>query len=235
MIFRGWQKTSLIEYPGKISTVLFVGSCNFRCPFCYNRDLVLNPEKMKAIEDKEVLGYLEENRKLYQAVMVTGGEPTMDGQLPAFLGRIKRLALLAGIETNGTNPDMLGRLIKDKAVDFVGMDVKAPLSWEDYGKAAGISNRSLLDNVRKSVKLLLGSHIEYEFRTTVVKGIHDDEAIEKIAEQIKGAKKYVLQKFIPKNTIDESLVELPAFETKKLLELRKRIKENFGACEVRNA
>lgn len=234
MIFRGWQKTSLIEYPGKISTVLFTGSCNFRCPFCYNRDLVLNPDKMKAIEEKDVIGYLEENRRLYQAVIVTGGEPTMDRQLPAFLKSVKKLGLLAGIETNGTNPTMLEKLIKEKSIDFVGMDIKAPLSWDSYRKAAGISEKSLFHNVRKSVKILLGSQIDYEFRTTVVSGIHDEKSIEKIAEQIKGARMYVLQKFIPKNTIDGSLIELPPFKTEKMLELRKIVKGNFGACEVRN-
>ncbi|MBN2330573.1 MAG: anaerobic ribonucleoside-triphosphate reductase activating protein [Candidatus Aenigmarchaeota archaeon] len=234
MIFRGWQKTSLIEYPGRISTVLFVGSCNFRCPFCYNRDLVLSPEKMRAIDEREVLGYMRENKRLYQAVIVTGGEPTIDKELPSFLLKVKRLGLLAGIETNGTNPAMLERLIKDKVVDFVGMDIKAPLSWDEYRKAAGISEKALLESVKKSVSLLLGSGIDYEFRTTYVRGIHDEGSIKRIAEQLRGARRYVLQKFLPKNTIDGSLSLTPNYGSGQLLRLRKSIKGNFVECEVRN-
>lgn len=234
MKFSGWQKTSLIEYPGKISTVVFTGSCNFRCPFCYNVDLVLNPEKLPPIDESTVLEYLEQNRGLYHAVVVTGGEPTMHKELPKFLGKVKKLDFLVGLETNGTNPMMIERLIKNRLVDFVSLDIKAPLAWEKYKKAAGISDKRLFESVKKSVKILLGSNVDYEFRTTVVPKIHTEKDIVDISRQIKGAKHYVLQQFLPKNTIDEKFSKATPFRVEKLLNLRLKIKKNVAACEIRN-
>jgi len=234
MKFKGWQKTSLIEYPGKISTVVFTGSCNFRCPFCYNVDLVLNPEKLPPIDESTVLEYLEQNRGLYHAVVVTGGEPTMHKELPKFLGKVKKLDFLVGLETNGTNPMMIERLIKNRLVDFVSMDIKAPLAWEKYKKAAGISDKRLFESVKKSVKILLGSNVDYEFRTTVVPKIHTEKDIVDISRQLKGAKHYVLQQFLPKNTIDEKFSKATPFRVEKLLNLRLKIKKNVAACEIRN-
>jgi len=234
MKFKGWQKTSLIEYPGKISTVVFTGSCNFRCPFCYNVDLVLNPEKLPPIDESTVLEYLEQNRGLYHAVVVTGGEPTMHKELPKFLLKVKKLDFLVGLETNGTNPLMIERLIKNRLVDFVSLDIKAPLAWEKYKKAAGISDKRLFESVKKSVKILLGSNVDYEFRTTVVPKIHTEKDIVDISRQLKGAKHYVLQQFLPKNTIDEKFSKATPFRVEKLLNLRLKIKKNVAACEIRN-
>jgi pyruvate formate lyase activating enzyme len=237
MQFRGWQKTSLIEYPGKISTVLFTGSCNFKCPFCYNRDLVLNPGKLPVINESAVLEYLVDNRGLYHAVIVTGGEPTLQKGLPEFFSKVRDLDFLVGLETNGTNPVLLRKLIRKKLVDFVSLDVKAPLVWEKYKKAAGMSDKRLFENVLKSVKILLGSdgsHIDYEFRTTVVPKIHKEEDIVEIGKQIKGAKKYVLQQFLPKNTVDEKFSEIEPLKPEKLLRMRKKILKLVKACEIRN-
>ncbi len=234
MIFRGWQKTSLIEYPGKISTVLFTGSCNFRCPFCYNRELVLHPEKLQSIGEPGVISYLNENRHLYHAVMVTGGEPTLHKGLPMFLAKVKRLGMLAGLETNGTNPEMLRELIKEKLVDFVAMDIKAPLAWDKYRLAAGISDRGMLQKVKRSVKMLLGSGLEYEFRTTVVPGMHTEDDIAGICDEIKGARRYVLQQFLPKNTLDERMSGLAPLGSRELQAMRKLAKKSVDACEVRN-
>jgi len=234
MLFKGWQKTSLIEYPGKVSTVLFTPGCNFRCPFCYNTDLVLRPEKLPDITGESVLRYLKENRKLYQAVMVSGGEPTIHPGLEDFLGKVKGMGFLVGIETNGTNPDMLGRLLEGRTVDFVGMDIKAPLTWERYRKAARIRDRSLFLNVKKSVRILLKSRIEYEFRTTVVPAVHKKEDVIQIAKQIKGAKRYVLQKFVPGRTLDKRFAKRKPYTSGEMLELKNRIEGYFGSCEARN-
>jgi pyruvate formate lyase activating enzyme len=235
MEFRGWQKTSLLEYPGKVSTVLFTGGCNFRCPFCYNRDIVLRPETLEKITESEVLGFLKQRQKLYQAVIVTGGEPTMHGDLPAFYKKVKKLGLLAGLETNGTNPEMLKKLLDEKLLDFIGMDIKAPLEWEKYGRAAGIKDRHLFDNVLKSVKVLKESGIDYEFRTTVVPGMHTEEDIIEIAGQLKGAKMYALQKFKPEDTtIDPRFAKLAPYPDSFLTDLCSKIRKSFRSCEVRN-
>lgn len=235
MEFRGWQKTSLVEYPGKVSTVLFTGGCNFRCPFCYNGNLVLKPETLQKITETEVIDFLKQRQKLYQAVIVTGGEPTMFKDLPEFYKKVKKLGLLTGLETNGANPKMLELLLKDKLVDYIGMDIKTSLKWEKYKKATSTENKALFENVLKSVDIIKNSSIEYEFRTTVVPGIHSKEDVLEIAGQLKGTKKYVLQKFTPKDTtLDPKFATLPSYPDKFLLDIRDKIRKNFGKCEVRN-
>lgn len=234
MHFKGWEKTSLIEYPGKISTVLFTGGCNFRCPFCYNRNLVLSPGELPNISEEEVLEYLRENRRLYQAVIVTGGEPTLSQELPGFFSKVKKLGMLAGLETNGTNPRMLETLLKSGAVDFVGLDVKAPLTFEKYRNVAAITDRKLFENVKKSLGILMKSGKDYELRTTVIPGFHKEKDIISIARGLKGAKKYVLQKFIPRNTLDEKFEKARPYSSNEMLELKKKIEKNFEVCEVRN-
>jgi len=230
MHFKGWEKTSLIEYPGKISTVLFTGGCNFRCPFCYNRNLVLSPGELPNISEEEVLEYLRENRRLYQAVIVTGGEPTLSQDLPGFFSKVKKLGLLAGLETNGTNPGMLETLLKSGAVDFVGLDVKAPLTFEKYRNVAAITDRKLFENVKKSLGILMKSGKDYELRTTVIPGFHREKDIISIATELKGAKKYVLQKFIPRNTLDEKFEKARPYSSNEMLELIKKIENNFELC-----
>ena len=137
IIFKGWQKTSLIEYPDKISTVVFTGGCNFRCPYCYNSGLVLSPEKKKNISEYEVLEYLKDN-KYYQAVIVSGGEPCLQTGLLNFLKKAKKLELLTGLETNGSFPEIIRKLLDLKLLDYIAMDIKAPLDIYKYGNAIGI-------------------------------------------------------------------------------------------------
>ncbi len=235
MIFRGWQKTSLMEYPGKVSTVLFTGGCNFRCPFCYNRDVVLSPEKFPKITEKEVLDFLKARKGLYQGVIVTGGEPTMHEDLPDFFWKIRELGISPALETNGTSYGMLKKLLKEGLVDFVAMDIKAPLVWEKYRIATGTENMELFNNVLKSVKLLMESGIDYEFRTTVVPVIHQTKDILDIAQSINGAKKYVLQQFAPKgSTIDPRFAEAPPYPDSFITNIGNVIRKKFSVFEIRN-
>jgi pyruvate formate lyase activating enzyme len=205
MTFRGWQKTSLIEYPGKIATVVFAGGCNLRCPFCYNPDLVPASTEAPGVGEDTVLAYLRENRPLYQAVMVSGGEPTLDQSLPEFLRNARSLDLLTGIETNGSRPEMLNVLLEEGLVDFVAMDLKAPLDRESYEKAAGIRNQSLVENVKRSLGILHASDVDFLLRTTVVPGIHSERDIAELGRQIDGAGPHLLQSFEPGRTLDKSL------------------------------
>jgi pyruvate formate lyase activating enzyme len=234
MMFRGWQKTSLIEYPGKISTVLFTGGCNFRCPFCYNGELVLHQEKLPAVTEEEVFSLLAKRKGLYQAVIVTGGEPTLDEGLPAFLKKVKALGLLSGLETNGTNPAMLRTLLKEKLLDFIAMDVKAPLTREKYAAATGTDGK-LVEKVLESVQVLKKSGIDYELRTTILPSLHTREDVILMAQQLKGAKKYVLQQFRPeKDMIDKKSAGKGSYPDIFLSELCKEISGNFAVCETRN-
>lgn len=236
MIFRGWQKTSLIEYPGKVATVLFTGGCNFRCPFCYNRDLVGNSEILPRIRESEVLSYLAQRKRLYQGVVVSGGEPTLHEGLPSFLREIRRIGLVIGIETNGSNPEILDCLIREECVDFVAMDVKTSLDDTAYQRAAGIRDTTLVQAVRRSIRLLLHTpeSLEVEFRTTVVRSLHSASTIRAITRALSGARRYVLQQFVPHERTLGAMAEDERLADDTLRQWQSEIRSSFGVCDVRN-
>jgi len=235
LIFKGWQKTSLIEYPGKISTVLFTGGCNFRCPFCYNTELVERPGELADLSAEMVLQYLSENRALYQAVVVSGGEPTLHSRLPEFFERVKDLGLSTGLETNGTNPAMVSQLLQGAGVDFIGMDVKAPLKWSAYQAAAGLAEdrANLLEKVKRTLCLLKGARVLVELRCTVVPGLHERADILALAEQLEGFPSFILQQFKPDGVLEPRMRKVKPFNPQDLEDLRGRISRLFARCELR--
>jgi len=204
-----------VDWDGKISSVLFLPTCNFRCPFCHNVNLVLCPEKLDTIPFEYIEDQLKKQKGWTDGVCITGGEPTLHSSLPELCSRIKKMGLMVKLDTNGTNPTMLKELMDMKLVDYVAMDIKAPLTIEKYSKATGVNAEKLLENVKESIRLLMESGIDYEFRTTVVPSIHSLEDIKQISRSLKGCRKYVLQKFdvsIGKTVLD------PEFMTKSLSE-----------------
>ncbi|MCK4523002.1 anaerobic ribonucleoside-triphosphate reductase activating protein [Candidatus Aerophobetes bacterium] len=233
MEFKGFIKTSLIEYPGKIVSVTFVGGCNFRCPFCQNPDLVLNSRSLPSTGEKEVIDYLLSKRKWLDGLVITGGEPMLEKDLPNFLSKIKKEGFLVEIETNGTNPGMLRDLVKRGLVDYLALDIKAPFEWEKYSKAAGIVDEPLFGNVKERVKILLSSNIDYELRTTVVPGLVDQEGVISIARGFEGARKYVLQQFAPKVTLDKQYEKIKPYSKDKLEEMKEKIADYVESCEIR--
>lgn len=194
----GFEKLSLLDYPGKVSSIVFTSGCNFRCKFCYVPQLVL-PEKIKEtkeISESEVFFYLDKNKKLIDAVVVTGGEPTIFEDLPRFFQKIKARGFLTGLETNGTNPAMLELLVKNHLVDYIAMDIKTMLDFEKYNRIAGnVLSKKMFEDIKKSIKLILESKVDYEFRTTLVKNLHSREDILEICRSIQGANAYYLQNF----------------------------------------
>jgi pyruvate formate lyase activating enzyme len=180
-----------------------VGGCNFRCPFCYNPDLVLNSEKLPVFDSKEILSYLKENQALLDGVTITGGEPLIQKKevLIDFIKKVKELNLGVAIETNGTNPEMIEFLITHKLVDYLAMDVKAPLEQEKYNQLTGVQVD--LKKIKKSIKIIKEAKIDSEFRTTVVPGLLNQEDILKITDYIKEGKGYYLQKFQSKETVGD--------------------------------
>ncbi|MCK4618110.1 anaerobic ribonucleoside-triphosphate reductase activating protein, partial [Candidatus Aerophobetes bacterium] len=222
MEFKGFIKTSVIEYPGKIVSVAFVGGCNFRCPFCQNPDLVLNPRSLPSTGEKEVIDYLLSKRKWLDGLGITGGEPMLQKDLPNFLSKIKKEGFLVEIETNGTNPGMLRDLVKKSLIDYLALDIKAPFEWEKYSKAAGIVDENLFGKVKESVKILLSSNIDYELRTTVVPGLVDQEDLISIARGLEGIRKYVLQQFVPKITLDKQYEKIKPYSKDKLEEMKEK-------------
>lgn len=228
----GFQKYSLIDYPGKVCAIVFTVGCDFRCPFCHNSELVIG--KPKKIPLEIIFDYLEKNNNLLDAVEITGGEPTLQSDLKTFVKKIKELGLLVKIDTNGTRSSIIKELIDGKLVDYIAMDVKAPLEFEKYNKVVGnVLTEELFENVKKTIEIIMGSKIDYEFRTTVVPALHSDEDMISIARSIKGAKRYVLQQFIPRNALDPSFLKLKPLSKEKLGELKKKCEEFVEKVEIR--
>jgi pyruvate formate lyase activating enzyme len=195
MKIKGFIGVSLVDWDGKVSSVIFLPGCNMRCPFCYNTKLVLHPNEATTIPLKEVKDYLKKNKGWVDGVVITGGEPTLQKDLPILCEEIKKLGLSVKVDTNGTNPDMTRKLIDNGFIDYVAMDIKAPLIENDYSRASGVNMKALLKNVEETISTLLVSGVEYEFRTTLVPTLHKARDIEKICEKIKGCRKYALQNF----------------------------------------
>ena len=190
MNIQGFQRLTLLDYPGKVACTVFTGGCNLRCPFCHNAPLVLSPAAQRSMEG-EVLSYLQKRRGLLDGVCVTGGEPLLQPELPRFLSAVRAMGYLVKLDTNGTLPAPLKALLVAGLVDYVAMDIKA--APEHYALAAGTDVD--LVRVRESVDLIRSSGVEHEFRTTVVRGIHTQADFEAIGQWLEGAERYFLQPF----------------------------------------
>ena len=191
MEFQGIEKISFVDWEGKICTTLFTGSCNFRCPFCHNAKLVDNCYQV--VSEEEIFDHLKERRKVIDGVVVSGGEPTLQRELPEFLKKLKYLGFAVKLDTNGTNPAMLQYILDNKLVDYVAMDIKN--NFEAYQPiTATKKNFSAL--VKESLKCLRESGVDYELRTTIVKEFHNENNISLLAQDLKGEKTLYLQKFV---------------------------------------
>ena len=205
MYFSGIDKFSLVDYDEKISCTLFLHDCNFRCPFCHNSALVTGKASIQ-IPEEEILAYLESRKGVIDAVVITGGEPTLHPELPDFIKKVKKMGYLVKLDTNGTNPEMLMDLVKHRLLDYVAVDIKN--SKEKYALTVGLKSLDL-DKVCKTVDFLLENHVDYEFRTTVIDEFHKLEDMIELGEWIKGAKRYRIQKFIDnENCIQRGLHEV---------------------------
>jgi pyruvate formate lyase activating enzyme len=205
MRIKGWVKSTLLDYPGRIAASLFCGGCNFRCPNCHNAGIVLRPTQVPDIARDEIWAFLEKRRHLLDGIVISGGEPTLQPDLPSFAERLHEMGFLVKLDTNGYRPDVVESMIDARTVDYVAMDVKAPLVPHKYALAAGV--KVDIAHIERSVSLLLEGRTEYEFRTTVVPGILDKEDIVRIAQDIAGAQRYYLQQFVPRNTLDPAMLK----------------------------
>ncbi len=205
MYFSGIDKFSLVDYDEKISCTLFLHDCNFRCPFCHNSALVTKEVGIK-IPEEDVLAYLKSRMGVIDAVVITGGEPTLHKELPNFIAKVKEMGYLVKLDTNGTNPEMLIHLVNSNLLDYVAVDIKN--SKEKYPLTIGLKAFDL-SKVIKTVDFLLENHVDYEFRTTLIDEFHKKEDMVQIGEWIKGAKHYRLQRFIDnENCIQHGLHEV---------------------------
>jgi len=222
----GYLKTSLIEWPGKIVSVVFTPGCNFRCPFCHNADLVdpLKIKKLPVISANEVLADLKKRRKWVDGVTVTGGEPTLQKDLPEFLKKTGDLGFLRMIHTNGSNPDMIAQLFNCSIVDYVCLDVKG--DFGGYEKFTKIQNSKF--KIQNSIETIIRSGVEYEFRTTVVPGLHDLKNLISLAEQIKSlvqSCRWFLQQFRPTNCLDKSYLKIEPYSKEEMKNFQKELQK----------
>ncbi|MFH0739766.1 MAG: anaerobic ribonucleoside-triphosphate reductase activating protein [bacterium] len=232
----GLQKLTLIDYPNTLACTVFLSGCNFRCPWCYSPELVLpkfiacQPE----IKEADFFDFLNAKRGLLEGVVICGGEPTIHSELPVFCAKIKNAGYKVKLDTNGSSPEMLENLFKARLIDYVAMDIKAPK--EKYTQAVGFEGSSgyyLVDKIEKSIALLKSGAIAYEFRTTVVPGVHTKEDIIKIAHWIRPSEKYFLQKFRPEKTINPEFEEIKPFNEKEMFQIRECIAPLFDTIFLR--
>lgn len=218
---KGFLETSFIDWPGKICSVLFLPHCNFRCLYCHNHSLVLSPEQYATLPLGDILDRLASFRDWVDGICLTGGEPTLHPDLPSLIQEVKRLGFLVKLDTNGSHPERLERLIERKEVDFVSMDVKAPLDPIRYSRITGSSVN--LELLWKSIRILKRGDVEYEFRMTVVPGLHSLDDIRQLGRQLQAGSRMVLQSFNPENPMDPSLKDTRPYDRERLREFEREI------------
>ncbi|MFH1583735.1 MAG: anaerobic ribonucleoside-triphosphate reductase activating protein [Actinomycetota bacterium] len=250
MIIGGLQKFSLIDYPHKISAIIFTIGCNFRCPFCHNPELVnpgLYPEK---IPENNVFEFLESRREKLDAVVISGGEPTLHKDLYQFISKLKSMGFLIKLDTNGTYPNILNRLIKDNLLNYIAMDIKGSLDrYEEI-----VTTKVNLENIKDSINIILSldkssktkdipnkktyykspdTKINYEFRTTVLPKFHNEDEIHKIGKLVNGAKLFILQKFYPSKTLNLKFLKENQFSDDQMLKFKKILENYVQKCLIR--
>ncbi|MCX8183798.1 MAG: anaerobic ribonucleoside-triphosphate reductase activating protein [Crenarchaeota archaeon] len=228
MIIKGIQKLSLIDYPGRVACTLFTFGCNFRCPYCHNPELVID-DGTPLIPERDVLRFLDERKGFLNGVCITGGEPSLHDDLPGFIRRVKGLGYSVKLDTNGTSPEMLRRLIGERLVDYIAMDVKAPL--EKYENVVRVKVDA--SRIAESVKIVK-AFPEHEFRTTVVPELLVREDILAIARWLKGARRFFIQQFKPTKTLDKTFLEKQVYLTGELEKICNEVKSFFEVCKIRN-
>ncbi|RKY30548.1 MAG: anaerobic ribonucleoside-triphosphate reductase activating protein [Candidatus Omnitrophota bacterium] len=225
----GLTKTSLIEYPGMISAVVFTQGCNFRCPYCHNPELVEPSLSNPKIPEDEVIDFLKRRKKYLEAVVITGGEPCLQEDLIDFIVKLKEIGYMVKLETNGSFPEVLSKIIERKLVDFISMDIKGPL--DKYDIIAGV--KVDISKIKESISLIMDSGIDFEFQTTVVKSMLEEKDFEKIGNLIKGAKSYVLQRFVPSKTLNPEFMKEETYSDEKLNEIKKIMEKYVLNCRIR--
>ncbi len=252
MLIGGLQKLSLLDYPGKLAAVIFTIGCNFRCGFCHNPHLVnsqfpISPDARSGsrllysqintvrrdnsqIDENEIFDFLKSRQGLLDGVVITGGEPTIQPDLIDFIKKIKEMGFLVKLDTNGSNPIIIGQLVEDNLVNFLAMDIKAPLEkYQDIVKCAVDTG-----SVKKSIEAVKSFGGDYEFRSTVVSGLHSSADILNMARLIRGARKFVLQQFVSRDKlVDPSFVGRQSFSKTELEDLARQCEQWVEKCEIR--
>lgn len=229
MKIAGIQKTSLIDFPEKICTVIFTRGCNFFCGFCHNPELVIPEKYNPIIKECDLINFLKKRSTIIQAVTITGGEPTIHSDLPIFIKKLKKLNFSIKLDTNGTNPEMLNSLINQKQIDYIAMDIKNSL--EDYSKT--VNKKININNIKKSISIIKKSKISYEFRTTTVSLLHNKKNIEKIGKLLKNTNLFYIQNFRKGKLINNEFNDLKTITEKELINYKKILKKYIKNVNIR--
>ncbi|HNY48972.1 MAG TPA: anaerobic ribonucleoside-triphosphate reductase activating protein [Smithella sp.] len=225
----GLQRISLIDYPGMICAIVFLEGCNFRCPYCHNPELVDPCLFRTSVKESDVLEFLKTRKGKLDAVSITGGEPTMQANLPAFIRKIRRMGFAVKLDTNGSHPHVIKNLLTENLLDYIAMDVKAP-----FVKYKEIVNAHVnIDLIRESIDLILRSKIPCEFRTTIIDSQLDEADVQKIADLISGADHYVLQKFAPTKTLDNKFLKEKSWSDERFQNLKMLLGEKIPSVIIR--
>lgn len=226
MLIGGLQKSSLVDYPSKICTVVFTIGCNFRCGYCHNPELI---KKEETLIEEDFFEFIKTRIGKIDAIVISGGEPTLQKDLEEFIIKCRKLNFLIKLDTNGTNPEVLEALISKGLLDYIAMDIKAP-----FEKYTNITRRFMdIEKIKKSIKIIMNSGVDYEFRTTVVRSQLSIEDLIKISENIKGAKKYYLQKFVAKDILDKKLKNEKTYSDTEFYEIARTLEKNIEKVGVR--
>lgn len=228
MFIGGLQKTSLTDFPGKISAIVFTVGCNFRCGYCHNPELY-SLKTVNKIAERDILSFLEKRKGVLDGVVITGGEPTLQNDLAPFIKKVKKMGYLVKLDTNGSNPDVVARLLKNKLLDYIAMDIKS--SFDKY--EAVVKRKIDITKIKKSIDLIMKSGIDYEFRTTIVRDELDENDLIKIGEMIKGARLYALQKFVSSKVYDKNFYKKSSYSQNELDLIKDKLKNYVSEIIIR--
>jgi pyruvate formate lyase activating enzyme len=219
---KGFIETSFIDWKGRLASVIFTGGCNFRCPFCHNRALVLTPQALHEVPLDHVMGRLRKFRHWVEGVVITGGEPTIQRGLPGLVCMLKEAGLMVKLDTNGSHPEVIKSLLSNDMIDYIAMDIKGPL--KEYSRWAGITVDT--EKIRESIDLIIEAPVDHEFRMTVVPFLHKEDDVYDAAEEIKGAKRFFLQDFIARDSlINPKFASIKPFSPERIQNMRETVRK----------
>jgi pyruvate formate lyase activating enzyme len=228
---KGLEKFSPRDYPGVISATVFLGSCNYRCPYCHNAELVLNPDDLPTYPMDYITDFLDSRRDWLEGVCITGGEPLLHRDISDFLSLLKQRGLSVKLDTNGSFPSRLENLIAKNLIDSIAMDVKAPLERYEEVTRANVDK----EKIQRSIDIIMHSGVDYMFRMTAVPGLIDEARMKEIGRMLQGAKVFQIQQFEPVNTLDPSFERLKPFKRDGLRALGRCVEEFFSEVRIEEA
>lgn len=227
MIIKGFTKTTLLDYPGHIASTVFTGGCNFNCPFCHNGDLVLGHMDLETLPTEKVLAHVYKRRNVVKSICISGGEPTLQGDLIAFLEEVKRYGILVKLDTNGTHPEVIKKAYEKGLIDYIAMDIKN--RKDKYNETC--DRQVAMDKIQKSIDYIKSCGVDYEFRTTIIKELHTYDDILQIGQWLSGSRRYFLQSYMESDKQIQG--GLHAHEIHTLKEFRVALEPYFDTVTIR--